>query len=277
MKFNISKLLREYLSRIDVVSTDEMLQYEETYPNRVNELVLDITSRNKLIDPVIYDPSLKLLIDGQHRVAAFRRIGLKNIATFNVDYFSDEVSVKNWYRIVTGIDFQFINRIFDYYFTQEDSEYKKHNGISYEVILDNQKGIQLKNAFFNPFKASLFLQKLCDEIIAVKGTVELAPGVNWGSKNYNNFTIIYIHPVIGKKSVLDIARSQNLFKFQVNRHLVANRALGIYLPIDILKLPIENAKKGVHEHMLKSTPIHIGARSWHEGRFYEGKTISFFS
>lgn len=261
-------------SRFDIINIEEMLKYEKTDQNRVSELVKDITAQNKLVNPIIYDPKLKLLIDGNHRVEAFKLIGLNSIAAYNVNYFSKEVSVKGWYRILSGINFITLTNIFNRYQPFHSSSSRKNTSFTKIVLEDSDKIIK-QISFSDPIKASNCLQKICNLIIKNGGEVNLsADKISHQKSTADNF-FLSLKPVIDKNQVFNVAKSNKRFNIQVNRHLINKRPLGMNIPIDIFNLPITDAKNEFHKYLKQSNQISIQGKRFYEGRFYEEDTILF--
>lgn len=260
-------------SRFNIINIEDMLKYEKTDRNRVSELVKDITAQNKLINPIIYDPKLKLLIDGHHRVEAFKLIGLNSIATYNVNYFSEEVSVKEWYRILSGINFIRLENIFNCCQSFHLS-FPKKNIHHIKIVLEGDEIIK-QISFSDPIEASNCLQKICDLIIKNSGEVNLSVDkISCQNSIESNF-FLFLKPDIGKNQVFNVAKSNKSFNVQVNRHLINNRPLGMDIPIDIFNLPITDSKNEFHKHLRQSNQISIQGKRFYEGRFYEEDTILF--
>ena len=260
------------LSRFDIVDIDEMLTYEDTDENRVKEISEDLVRRNTLINPVLYDPKIKLLIDGNHRVNAFKLLNINHIATFNVNYFTNEVSVGNWYRFLSGIEVGQLDNILHLLLT---SKYTLPDCPGFYLEIEYPDGATERIPFSNSLELSAFLKILHDSVISAGGRVELSPEKEIHQNDTRNSLVLSTTPTIGKTEVFNTARSSKTFCFQVNRHLINNRPLGIDLPLAFFALRKTDTILKYREHISNSRRISTGKGRWHHGRFYEENTILF--
>jgi len=81
------------------VRIEKLRPHEATYPELVDTLVDDI-KRRALIYPIIVDRETMVIIDGHHRVEAFKKLGFEKIPALLVDYRSLMITVNRWYYLV---------------------------------------------------------------------------------------------------------------------------------------------------------------------------------
>jgi len=84
------------------VDIDELIQHEETMPSLLDSVVSELRTAGMLLHPIVVSSQHHVVLDGNHRVEALRRIGAKRVLAYQVDYYSDEVAVKRWFRSVSG-------------------------------------------------------------------------------------------------------------------------------------------------------------------------------
>jgi ParB-like chromosome segregation protein Spo0J len=82
------------------VDIDELIQHEETIPSLLDSVVSELRAAGMLLHPVVVSSQHHVVLDGSHRVEALRRIGARRVLAYQVDYYSDEVAVKRWFRTV---------------------------------------------------------------------------------------------------------------------------------------------------------------------------------
>ena len=263
------------LARTDIANIDEMLCYEKVDKKRVYEIEQDMSRRGKLLNPVIYDPSERLLVDGHHRVEAFRQLGLRSIATFNVDYFSKEVMIKNWYRILSKLDIEILKGKFLSFFNATSKSHEKEPEDNYYIVLNDLNGLVMKSMILGAVETSKKLQVLCAKISQEGGKVRLAAKKPRPKPKQNHIAFLSIQPTIGKRTVISVAQSDELFEYQVNRHLIENRPLGIGVPIDIFSQSKTTALRKYNAYIQDLELVSAQRKRWHEERFYEENTLLF--
>lgn len=77
----------------------ELYLHEETIPELVEKLAMEIEGIRVLRNPVIVDSEHKVVLDGTHRVEALGRIGCVHVPSCILDYFNPKVLVGRWFRV----------------------------------------------------------------------------------------------------------------------------------------------------------------------------------
>ncbi len=80
------------------VRIDKLKPHEATLPELVDKVVDDVRRRG-LKYPIVVDSATYAIIDGHHRVEAFKRLGLRKIPALLIDYKSDIITLNRWYYI----------------------------------------------------------------------------------------------------------------------------------------------------------------------------------
>ena len=78
---------------VRLIEIDRLKIHEAICSKRVGVLVEQIVKDGFLRNPVVVDCKTLVLLDGHHRLAALRKLGLKKIPAFLIDYQSDQVRV----------------------------------------------------------------------------------------------------------------------------------------------------------------------------------------
>ncbi|MFN4133807.1 MAG: ParB N-terminal domain-containing protein, partial [Candidatus Hadarchaeales archaeon] len=89
---------------LEILDVEEMFIHEEIIPEILASLVSDIKTTGSFRDPVILDSETKVVLDGMHRVAAAKKLGLKAIPACLVDYSHPKIKIGCWYRVIDGCD-----------------------------------------------------------------------------------------------------------------------------------------------------------------------------
>ena len=84
--------------QLKCVKISKLKPHEATIPDLVENIIDDLRRRG-LKYPIIVDSSTYVIIDGHHRVEAFKKLGLEKIPALLIDYRSDIVTVNRWFYI----------------------------------------------------------------------------------------------------------------------------------------------------------------------------------
>lgn len=90
---------------LGIKPVDVLRPHEETIPEHVRGLAAEMRRDGVQKDPIIIDQESATVLDGMHRLAAFRHLGLENAVCCSVDYSSKAVTVGRWarvYEVATG-------------------------------------------------------------------------------------------------------------------------------------------------------------------------------
>lgn len=83
-------------ARFALLPTDELRPHEEVEPDRVADLVETIRADGIFLDPVVVDEATRTVLDGHHRLAAARELGLTLTPVHLVDYRDEAVGLGTW-------------------------------------------------------------------------------------------------------------------------------------------------------------------------------------
>lgn len=78
---------------------ESLRPHEEVIPRHVERLAADISREGMQRDPIIIDGESAAVLDGMHRLAAFRKLQVENAVCCSVDYSSPTVKVGRWARV----------------------------------------------------------------------------------------------------------------------------------------------------------------------------------
>jgi len=85
--------------RLELRSLASLRPHEETTESSTKRLASELSSDGVQKDPLIIDADTGVVLDGMHRLAALKLLGLRSAACTSVDYSSDSVAVGRWLRV----------------------------------------------------------------------------------------------------------------------------------------------------------------------------------
>lgn len=254
-------------SRIRLVSAASLTMYEQ--PNRrvVSEIAWSVNNTGALRNPIVVDPTRRLLIDGHHRSQALQWLGLTRLPCYTVDYLSTEVEVRDWQWLSDAS----CSAMRDAFALIRGGG----SGRWTVVASDTGDDVIASRCFESPLEAAQYLHRVAlaaqvagahvrrvHALDAVQGVHARSP---WSCR-------VRMAPVVGKDEVINAAHGGDRFPPQVNRHLVHGRPVGMQIPIEALA--------GDDAFKTFLSPLWEGAEEFRDGhydddRFYEERVIDF--
>jgi uncharacterized protein (DUF1015 family) len=80
-------------NKIRLLAIDRLRDHEAVNKKRLKELVAQLEKVGYIKNPVVVDEKTLVVLDGHHRLAALKKLGINRIPCYLVDYASDEVKV----------------------------------------------------------------------------------------------------------------------------------------------------------------------------------------
>jgi len=79
---------------IEKLKIRQLNPHEKVIEENLKKILTSIKVEKRLKEPIIVDKETKVILDGHHRVKAFKILGLREIPCRLVDYSSDEITVE---------------------------------------------------------------------------------------------------------------------------------------------------------------------------------------
>ena len=265
--------LQDFAMTLVVVELRQILPHEEIIPELLEKLVDAIERDGFMKHPIIVDGDSLVVLDGNHRTEALKKLGYRYIPVCMVDYQNPLIEVGCWYRTIEGGDYNSLVNSFENFETVKlDWEKTKEtvNSTNALAIVTKERAL-----ISNPYKSipeayealrraetnlrnSGFRIGYTSEEIASKSVLE-------GSA----LAYVAMHPLT-KKAIIEIAQSGRRFPCKTSRHIFPARPMGIDFPLPFLKdHPLDEAN---HEFYLWISRRHVDQippRSVFEGRRYD--------
>jgi L-serine kinase (ADP) len=80
----------------ELVELDRLLPHEEIDGKAFEELVRALEDEGSVREPILVARGHGVVLNGHHRFAAFKAMGLRRAPAWVVDYFSDVVDLEKW-------------------------------------------------------------------------------------------------------------------------------------------------------------------------------------
>ena len=89
--------------QLEVVPVESLLLHEEIIPDQGDRLILEFKNWANLQSPIIIGEN-HIVLDGHHRVYAFRKLSFKHIPVCKIDYHHETAQLRYWYRLLANVE-----------------------------------------------------------------------------------------------------------------------------------------------------------------------------
>ncbi|PKN03697.1 transcriptional regulator [Candidatus Dependentiae bacterium HGW-Dependentiae-1] len=84
------------MKKVAIVDNELLKSHERTRKNHVEKLTAQIKYDGHIWNPILVDKKTMIILDGHHRRAALKKLGLSRVPVRFVNYMSDEIGVASW-------------------------------------------------------------------------------------------------------------------------------------------------------------------------------------
>jgi hypothetical protein len=273
--------------RLTILPLKELHLHEETIPELVEKLSMEIEEAQVLRNPIIVDDRHKVVLDGTHRVEALERIGCAYIAACILDYFDPRVLVRRWFRV-----FQFAG------FEEVARRTLRHLGYDSTIVsIGGLLGeLDLGGAAFWLLSKGKGLKVSCDEDCSLADKLNRVKMIERELRSLGctvGYEIegealdklskglvdgVLTLPPIEKRDVIEYALKGYRFPMKTTRHVVPARPWNVNTPLNLLRWEgrtLQEADK-LFQSLLKERQVRIiPPGSILDGRKYEEEVYEF--
>lgn len=277
---------------LEVMKVESLLQHEKILPHVANKLVLTFSNWASLQNPIIVDKNF-IVLDGNHRAFAFKKLKFKYIPVCKVDYFNETTQLRYWFRLLSN--FGNLNSLRQIVEHMKGNFQQINDRKNLEKALKNnsfQCGIQLGN-----FYALIsFPENMVSDAVSAYDVLEIIQDrlIEKGAKlkyipcqavyetkfcdELKNDEIVIWTPMITKEMVVDSVKKGKIFAPKTTRHLIPARPLNANVPIHWFKenISLDEINKRFSTHLKRKNLKRFGPGQVINGRYYEEELFIFF-
>ncbi len=270
---------------IAIVDTDALHQHEETIRELVDFLARTIKNDGCIRHPIIADRKSLLVLDGVHRLAALRMLGIHRIPACLIDYENPAVQVLSWYRTLRGI-------------TQTDnviSQIKK-TGCNITPIEDSADALigvsptvaalQFRLRAFWVISSFEHVQQAYDTIGRIEARLRsIGLTVRYETEQdalkqlkRGLVDAVLCTPRISKEEIVKSALAGCVFGSKATRHVIPARPLSVNVPLAFLRdtsQPLSEVNGELRYLLQRKRLKRLPAGMVFDGRRYEEKLYMF--
>lgn len=82
--------------RFELISIERLRPHEETREPALRQVVRDLQREGKVREPILVADEHLVVLNGHHRLAALRALGVRKVPAWVVAYFTDIVELDKW-------------------------------------------------------------------------------------------------------------------------------------------------------------------------------------
>jgi len=270
--------------KIGVEEISNLYLHEETVSRSLDKLLKAFKKSRFQIHPIIVDERSKVVLDGMHRVSVMRELGYKRIVVCLVDYYSNLIKVKNWYRVFRNVN---LNKA---YSLIKDFCYKKNLALREVSFKDYElKGVPTRsidivcgdrvfiiegpNSVYNLYRMVFYLDGI---LKTLSNSIEYLPEKD-ALALVDDKNIVEKTPAVTKEEVIKVALSGKVFPPKTTRHIIPVRPLFVNIPLSLLKkeLELDELNEIVRKILLQKRLVKIKGKIYLD-RFYEENHLYLF-
>ncbi|MEW6222041.1 MAG: ParB N-terminal domain-containing protein [Candidatus Hadarchaeota archaeon] len=273
--------------RLEVLPVEELRIHEEIVPELLKKLMENMKSSGFVKDPIIADGRTRVVLDGMHRVAASKELGLKYLPVCSVDYNDPRIRISCWYRVArsAGVQFDEIVRLFKLILALLGLDVRKS---SLEEAKSTVNGRRATAAILTPAECHLIAAKKTEihESYAWIKRVERVLNEEGFRLSYekekdalatvDKTAVVMLVPSVTKEEVIDVALAGKVFAHKTTRHVLPVRPVNINIPIPwLLGGNLQEVDKMLVGKLSKQKVKHLPGGSAFGERKYEEELLVF--
>jgi L-serine kinase (ADP) len=277
---------------LQVVPVNALLQHEKTISEPLRKLTLALKNQVHLHNPIIIDEN-NIVLDGNHRAFAFKKLKFKHIAACRINYFHQETKLRYWYRRLTNAPG--LNRIKAAVDELKGEWQEVADKDSLQKALEQDClccGIQ-QGDFFASIR--FYDDRVRDAVSAYENLNQIQEKLREEGSTLEYIPCNYVHetafregldpnevvlwtPKITKEMVIEAARRLKLFAPKATRHLIPARPLNVNVPTEWFKedISLEEINLRFAAHLQRKKIQRFGPGQVVHGRYYEEELFVFF-
>ncbi len=259
---------------MDVRPVSSLLPHEETIPSHVERITNQITRDAVQKDPIVVDAESGAVLDGMHRLAAFKKLQIGNAICCTIDYSARSVRVHRWARVYSSAPRTELKR------SLVDAGLTKVS-----TIAEAFERLEARNCGMAAFDSSgVFLPAShcgLQEAFAIVRTLDaVAQSSGWrrefvseeevDSALQNPDVVLVLVQRLTKDDVVHAARTKQLFPCKTSMHTVDPRPVAVNFPIAELE---ELTGTELRRRLAESKTMLLPSNSVYEGRRYKERLL----
>ena len=256
-------------SRIKIIPIGKCLSHEGIIEKWVDQIAANIKDQGVMKNPVIvtkHEPYY-VVLDGMHRFAALKKLGIRDILACEVDYFSPKIILEGWDAIVFK-EMKARSLLSELFPSENGYRYRHVSDLALakKEVLERRsllavadKGGEILLLEKEGTPAECLVEELCfatDKIDRVFSERDIKVLYIDNFLTLDDFPVssagsVVLRPQFTKKEVIDHTLHKKLFPPKSTRHLIPERPLRVDFDLSLLSADIDlhTKNKVLQDHL----------------------------
>lgn len=226
---------------VAILDIDSLYLHEETIPQLLEQLTQSIKAKGLIMHPIIVDRNSLVVLDGVHRVAALRKLGIKRIPACLVDYNNPHIKVGSWYRTIIGASREHIIKQVELAKSVPIKIGQLDEGSigvppAVALIRFRDKDFLVSSSFYNLREAYNIIERIEERLKAgglrIRYETERDALENLRKRRVD---AVLCTPRLSKQEIIKSALSGQVFASKATRHIIPARVMNLNVPLNLLK------------------------------------------
>ena len=265
---------------IGIKRLESLKPHEEVLEDELLSLSRSIRQDKVLRHPLLADARTGVVLDGNHRLVALRRMNCRLAPVALVDYNNPGIRVERWYRLIIsgklddlwpglqnlGLSMKNEERAAARELLDRRRVAAVIEDQDRSIVFESPRPEDTLDSFRTSFRVEKFLREKGLSVSYVDKKPEIIPEA----------TLVLSTVKLEKDEVVDVASSGRLYPPKTTRHLIPSRPLGTRVPVEWLTLDKpEIAQAKLMDHLSKMKLRRIEEGSIVGSRKYEEEVFLF--
>lgn len=253
---------------------ESLLPHEEYIHVQVERLAQQIEKDGIQRDPIIIDQENAVVLDGTHRLAAFKKLGVEHAVCYAVDYSAKWVELHRWVRVFEVPSQRMLRQLLD-----ELGGWREATTNEAFEAADGRTGAAFvgEKCYVNGELGEVprcmeFVGKFDGVVLTVGWRRTFAAEHDLDVELQTQDNVALVTPKVRKADVIDAGLTKRLFPCKTTMHVIDPRPLGVNFPLEGLrrKSPPEEE---LADHIRSAKRQLLPAGSEYGGRRYKERII----
>jgi len=246
-----------------LLRVDCLKPHEEIVYSNYKELYDSISRSQVFLNPIIVDSSSWIVLDGMHRLAVAKSLGLRYVPAMTIDYFSDGIRVDVWTKAYRGDAGRALRLLVDMGLRETD------RGDCLMVSQNVTVGFEI------PGQSIVLKYELLRGVLRRLRDMFGEPTTTTRETVPNSDEFYIVPPKLSKEDVVEAGMKHTLFPPKTTKHILKARIVEAPVPITLLKQ--RATRETVEKEFLQSTSIRnvktLNGKTVYKDRYYDDDKI----
>jgi len=277
---------------LEIVPVSSLISHEEVLSASVNRLILEFKNLANLQNPIIVDEN-HIVLDGNHRVHAFKTLNFNYMPVCKIDYFNRRAKLRYWFRMLGNLKSK--DRVREIIASQGGILHAQPDSFALKKAMGEKClacGIQYRDECIlvdfpetdicDAVDAYNIIQMIQDKLTALGLTLDFIPCNAVQEDTFpgqlKTDQMVLWTPQITKQMVVDCAINKKVFAPKSTRHVLPVRPLNVNVPGHWFRenITLEEINRNFSAFLKEKRMKRFSPGMVLDGRYYEEELIVFY-